>query len=217
MNPPAPCAVTLPAHQPPALTPPPAPLKLPASRRAVSRMPTRSMRRASCPKSQARCALAVEPRSSFACPRLALSPIQPCPSPLAYVPPGRSIESGGFPAGRCRRRNPAPSLRSPSPPPLRAQLPRRASRRAALRASAYATSAVLPQGRSPGVAGFSRARLRAWRSARSRRVPPRFARTAPRPASASAFASLTPPRDPPAPLPSHRAQRRSDPATVMPL
>ena len=40
-----------------------------------------------------------EPRSSFACPRLSTSPIQPCPSPLAYVAPHRSIEPGGVPPG----------------------------------------------------------------------------------------------------------------------
>jgi hypothetical protein len=44
----------------------------------------------------ARCARRDEPRSSFACPRLSTSPIQPCPSPLAYVAPHRSIEPGAL-------------------------------------------------------------------------------------------------------------------------
>ncbi len=92
MSPPAPCTVTLPAHQRHAGTPPPAPIIMSASRQSLSRIPARSMRprpclRASCPERFGAMRSGLEPRSSFACPRLASSPIQPCPSPLAYVAP----------------------------------------------------------------------------------------------------------------------------------
>ena len=104
--------------------------------------------------------------------------------------------AGRRPAGRCRRRNPAPSLRSPSPPPLRTQLPRRAERVAALRASVGvrarhpAASAFCGRGVSP-LTPFAGVALRA----KSAAAPPRSARTAPRPASAVAFALLSPPRE----------------------
>jgi hypothetical protein len=42
---------------------------------------------------------------------------------------------------------------------------------------------------------FALIHSRVWRSARSRRGPPRFARTPPRPAPANAFALLSPPRE----------------------
>ena len=99
MSPPAPCAVTLPAHRPLAFPPPPAPRNVPASRRARSRIFTRSMRGA-----------------SFACPRLSASPVQPCP------PPRDSPAPFAFPArvAACRlcRRPAAPAaLPRPRSPP----------------------------------------------------------------------------------------------------
>jgi hypothetical protein len=52
----------------------------------------------------------LEPRSSFACLRLATSPIQPCPSPLAFL--------GSAPTWGCGAPRPSPSLRhAPAPPP----------------------------------------------------------------------------------------------------
>ena len=174
MNPPAPSTVTLPAHRPPARTPPPAPRCVPVSRRAMSRIPTRSMRYASCPKSQARCASGCEPRSSFACPRLSTSPIQPCPPPRAMW-----LRA----AVGVRRSAPFASLQArasatASPRAGRAQAahrcwaaPPRAERVAALRASVGVRTAIPPRARSTSGSVFARARLRAWRSARSHRGP----------------------------------------------
>jgi hypothetical protein len=216
MSPPAPCAVTLPAHRPPAShrRPPHSACRRPANRClelrpapcatihvSAHRAPQKVWRDARC---------RYEPRSSFACPRLSTSPIQPCPSPLAYVAPHRSIEPGGVPPGaaagatqrlrcahprrhRCERSShgarrvglpfgPAPALR---PPPCRKGVLRAVR---GLRAPACEL-------RAPRLVAAS---------------PPRFARTPPRPASANAFASLTPPREPPAPFafPSRAAALR---------
>jgi len=196
------------------LPPPPAPFSMSASRESVSRTPTRTMRhsprlRASCPNSQAQCASSYEPRSSFACPRLSTSPIQPCPSPLAYVAPRRSIEPSGVPPGAAAGATQRP--RCARPGRHRCKRSSHGARRVGLPfGPAPATSAVLPQGRSPGGRGF---RAPACVLGAPREVaasPPRFARTAPRPASANAFASLTPPREPPAPFafPSRAAALR---------
>ncbi len=223
MNPPAPCTVTLPARRPPAshrrplhsacrrpanrcLDFQPAPCA--TSHVSAHRAPQKVWRGARC---------GYEPRSSFACPRLSTSPVQPCPSPLAYVAPRRSIGPGGVPPGaaagatqrlrcahprrhRCERSShgarrvglpfgPAPALRPPS------------CRKGVLRAGWGFRAPACVLGAPREVAAS----------------PPRFARTTPRPASANAFASLTPPREPPAPFAFHRAQQRSDSAPVLPL
>ena len=144
-----------------------------------------------------------EPRSSFACPRLSTSPIQPCPPPCAMWL--RAAVGCGAPRPSLRFRH-APSATA-SPRAGRAQAahrcwaaPTRAERVAALRASVGVRTAVPPRARFA-----SGASLRAPACVRGapREVaasPPRFARTTPRPASANAFASLTPPREPPAPF-----------------
>jgi hypothetical protein len=204
MNPPAPCAVTLPAHRPPAAHRRP--------RRSACRRPANrclEFQPAPCaaihvsahraPKGLARCASRHEPRSSFACPRLSASPIQPCPSPLAYVAPHRSIEPGGVPPGAAAGATQRP--RCARPRRHRCERSSHGARRVGLPfGPAPATSAILPQGRSPGGRLF---RAPACVRGAPRAVaasPPRFARTAPRPASANASASLTPPREPPAPF-----------------
>ena len=158
------------------LPPPPAPFSMSASRESVSRTPTRTMRhnprlRASCPaESLARCALTLRTTLILRLPAAVhvTNPALPVSARLCGSAPQYRI--GRLPAWRCRRRNPAPSLRSPSPPPLRTQLPRRASRRAALRASARGIRRPAARAFS-GRGVFARARLRAWRSARGRRVP----------------------------------------------
>ena len=200
MNPPAPCAVTLPAHRPPACTPPPAPFKfvgVPPSR--VSNSNPQHAPRILPPEVRRGARWRYEPRSSFACPRLSTSPIQPCPSPLAYVAPHRSIEPGGVPPGAAAGATQRP--RCARPGRHRCERSSHGARSVGLPfGPAPATSAVLPQGRSPGGRCF---RAPACVHGAPRAVaasPPRFARTAPRPASASAFASLTPPREPPAPF-----------------
>ena len=84
-KPPAPCTVTLPAHRPHAGTPAPTPIIMSVSRQTVSRSPARSMRprpclRASCPAEKSGAMRGgLEPRSSFACPRPATSPLRACP------------------------------------------------------------------------------------------------------------------------------------------
>ena len=185
-------------------TPPPAPFNMPASRQTVCRIPTRTMRhnpclRASCPKCQARCASSLEPRSSFACPRPATSPLRACPPPRAMWL--RAVVG-------LRRSAPFASLRhAPAPPPPhagRAQAaprcfaaPTRAERVRPLRAAvgnrASRPAASASCGRCGGVGSppLASVALRA----KSAAAPPRFARTTPRPASAAAFASLSPPRE----------------------
>ena len=68
----------------------------PSTARAVCGPRTQSLARAPHPsrpllrpKCRARCASGLEPRSSFACPRPAASPLRACPPPRAYVAPRR--------------------------------------------------------------------------------------------------------------------------------
>ena len=179
------------------------------------------MRRASCPQKSGARRVEGEPRSSFACPRLSTSPIQPCPPPRAmWLRAAVGVRrSAPFAALQAR------ASATASPRAGRAQAahrcwaaPTRAERVAALRASVGvrarhpAASAFYEWGVSP-LTPFASVALRA----KSAAAPPRSARTAPRPASANAFASLTPPRDPPAPFafPSRAAafRFRRHPAT----
>ncbi len=130
------------------------------------------------PQCQARCAKRYEPRSSFACPRPATSPLRACPPPLAYVAPRQPRT--GTPSGVCRRRNTAAALRARRARGVAAHranaLPRRAARVAALRASAGFSSAIPPRACSPcGACLRSPAReLGAPRAVAA--SPPRYAR-----------------------------------------
>jgi hypothetical protein len=130
---------------------------------------------------------------------------------------------------RLRRSAPFASLRhAPAPPPPhagRAQTATAANAAPTARVASgcpsgqrRATSAVPPRARSPGGAGLRAPACECGAPRAIRRVPPRSARTAPRPASASAFASLSPPREPSRSfLPSLRARRRRESAAVLPL
>jgi len=102
------------------------------------------------------------------------------------------------------------------PPPLLTQLPQRASRVAALRASARFSPPVPPRAFC-GQWYFCSLPRKHRAPRRCRRVPPRFARTAPRPSPANAFALLSPPRACPLHFPSLRAWRRADSAAIVPL
>ena len=165
---------------------------------SAARIPTRSMRGASCPKSQARGALA----GNHAHPSLARG----CPRRQSSLARLRAL-SGSAPPWGCGA--PRPSLRSGTrqrhrlPTRCRAQAahrcraaPTRAERVAALRASVGvrahhpAASAFCGRRVFP-LTPFASVALRA----KSAAAPPRSARTAPRPASANAFASLSPPRE----------------------
>ena len=176
MIPPAPCAVTLPAHRPHACTPPPAPHNVPASRRAVSRIPTRTMRhnprlRASCPGRFGAVRVGVtnhaHPSLARGCPRRQSSLARlRSPMWLRTAVSGRAASRRALPQAQpsalaalalaATAANAAPTARVASGCPSGQRL--RYVRRPA--ASAFS-----------GRGGFSRARLRAWRSARGRRVP----------------------------------------------
>ena len=227
MNPPAPCTVTLPAHRPPASHRRP---RHSACRRPANRClefqpapcATIHVSAHRAPEGLAQGARRDEPRSSFACPRLSASPIQPCPPPRAmWLRAAVGLRrSAPFAFAQAR------ASATASPRAGRAQAahrcraaPTRAERVAALRASVGvgarhpAASAFYERGVSP-LTPFASVALRA----KSAAAPPRSARTAPRPASANAFASLSPPRETSrSNLPSHRAQRRSDSAAILPL
>jgi hypothetical protein len=83
---------------------------------------------------------------------------------------------------------------------------------------ARVTSAVPPRARSASGACLRAPACECGAPRVSRRGPPRFARTAPRPASANAFALLPPPRETTRSfLPSPRAWRRAESAAVLPL
>jgi hypothetical protein len=222
MNPPAPCTVTLPAHRPPASHRRP--------RRSACRRPaTRCLKfqPAPCatihvsahraPEGLARGARRDEPRSSFACPGLATSPIQPCPSPRAYVAPHRSIEPGGVPPGAAAGATQRP--RCARPGRHRCERSSHGARRVGLPfGPAHATSAVLPQVRSAGGACLRSRRSPVWRSARKPPRPPSLRSHR----ATSGFGqrlrlALAAARNLPLHLPSHRAQRRSDSAAILPL
>ena len=187
MIPPAPCTVTLPAHQRHAGTPPPAPLDMSASRQAVSRMPARSMRprpclRASCPGRFGAMREQEEPRSSFARPRPATSPLRACPPPRSYVPPGIAGQVARFarPPLSATAANAAPTARVASGCPS-GQRRGYVTRPAARAFCERCVSALIHS--------------RVWRSAHRRRGPTSLRSPAPRPAPASAFAWLSPPRE----------------------
>ena len=169
------------------------------------------------PEGLARGARRDEPRSSFACPRLSTSPIQPCPSPLAYVAPHRSIEPGGVPPGAAAGATQRP--RCARPGRHRCERSSHGARRVGLPfGPAHATSAVLPQGRSTGGACLRSRRSRVWRSAR-KPPQPRLAPLAPRRVRLRLAPSPRSRRRAILPLhsPSPRAQRRSDSAAILPL
>jgi len=165
--------------------------------------PARSMRpkpflRASCPaEGLARCASGLEPRSSFACPRPATSPLRACPPPRAIRL--RAVvglrRSAPFAFAQAR----ASATAFPRWP---------CASRAPLLGSSHARAACgCPSGQrgryvTHPAAGafcercvFALIHSRVWRSAHGRRGPPRCARTTPRPAPANAFALLSPPRE----------------------
>ena len=154
IEPPAPCTVTLPAHQPHASHRRPlrALCRRPAvcfSNPAAQRAPQAAFPR-TLPQCQARCANRYEPRSSLTCPRPATSPLRACPPPRAFVAPRQPRP--GLPAGGCRRRNTAAALRARRARGVATHragaLPRRAERMAALRASAGVKRAIPPRARS---------------------------------------------------------------------
>jgi hypothetical protein len=160
--------------------PPPAPRNVPASRRARPRISTRSMRRASCPKSQARGALAVS-TLILRLPAAVRVANPALPASARYVAPRRR----GVAALRALRCAQARASAATSPRAGRAQAaprcwaaPTRAERVAALRAS------VGVRARHPAASAFCGRRVCALTPfasvalrAKSAAAPPRSART----------------------------------------
>ena len=217
MNPPAPSAVTLPARQPPTGTPPPAP----AQRASV---PPGAVTNSSpqhapriLPQKSGAMRVEGEPRSSFACPRRATSPLAACPPPRAYVAPRRRIGPGGVPPGAAAGATQRPRCARPG-------------RHRCERSSHGARRVGLPFGPAPtlrppscrkGVlrAGRVCARPLACVALRAKSPRPRLASLAPRRVRLRLTPSPCSRRraNRPLQLPSHRAQRRRESATVLPL
>ena len=157
------------------------------------------MRRASCPEKSGARRVEGEPRSSFACPRLSTSPVQPCPPPRAmWLRAAVGLRRSAPLASRQARASATASPRAgrAQAAPRCWAAPTRAERVAVLRAS------VGMRARRPAASAFYERRVFALTPfanvalrAKSAAAPPRFARAAPRPASACAFASLSPPRE----------------------
>ena len=178
----------------------------PAGFNPQARQPTGTARAGRGPRaqSQARCANRYEPRSSLACPRPATSPLRACPPPLASVAPHIACRVARF-------------ARPPLPATAARQLPRLASRVAALRASAGVTHAIPPRARS-ACGACLRAPVRECgaprivaasspRCARPRRVRLRL----------RLRLALAAARNHPLHLPPLRARRRRQFATILPL
>ncbi len=223
MNPPAPCTVTLPAHRPPASTPPPAPFSVSASRESVSRIPARTMRhnpclRASCPEGFGALRVAVtnhaHPSLARGCPRRQSSLARlRSPIRLRAAVSSRAASSRALPqaqpsalaalalASTAANAAPAARVASGCPSGQRPRYVRRPAARAfsgrgGVFARPLACVALRAKSPRPRLASLAprRVRLRLTPSPRSRRR-----------------ANL------PLHLPSHRAQRRSDSAVILPL
>jgi len=154
------------------------------------------------PECSARCASGEEPRSSFACPRPAVSPFRACPPPLACSPPVKSNR-----------------MRSARPP---------LSATAANAAPTARVACGCPSGqRALFVTRPAACVLRAMSSLLAPSQASRSAPLSPRPASlrshraasvsGCAFALLSPPRACPLHFSPLRAWRRADSAPVVPL
>ncbi len=172
---------------------------------------------------QARCASGGEPRSSFACPRLSASPIQPCPPP-------RAIRLRAAVGGAALR-----ALRCASGTRQRHRLPARwpCASRAPLLCSSRARGACAPASRCGGQSGKPSRRERELRAVRWRGLGSARECGAPRevrrgPASLrshhAAFGfgcrlrlALAAARNLPLLWPSPRAWRRCESAAVQPL
>ena len=187
-------------------TPHPATLNLSASRQSVFRMPApqhapQATTPRILPECLARCASGEEPRSSFACPRPAASPLRACPPPLACLPPvvsGRVARSARPPLAATAA-NAAPTARVACGCP----------------SGQRALFVTRPATRVLRTVRFPARPSQASRSAPCRRGPPRFAR--PRRARLRLTPSPRSRRRPACPLhlPSLRAWRRSDSASIV--